>query len=198
MKSWFVLKVGLMLSTALFTLSGCAINAVKQTEIERITPEQLAKIMPPPVATITLDEIVNDSKAGKSSDEIIAKIKASNSRYELTPTQTLDLSKKGVDTKVLDYMQQSNELAKQNAIADEMNKRTRERAAAEKILKRERDLARDRYYDPFFGSRFGPRFGPRFGGFYGNPYLGNPYYGYGPRFGHRFGFGLGYGYPYGW
>ena len=193
MKSWFVLKAGLMLTTAVFTLSGCASNGIKQTEIERITPEQLAKIMPPPVATITLDDIVNDSKAGKSADEIIVKIKASNSRYALTPTQTLDLNKQGVDTKVLDYIQQSNELAKQNAIADEMNKRARERAAAEKILKRERDLARDRYYDPFFDSRFGPRFGPRFGGFYGNPY-----YGYGSRFGHRFGFGLGYGYPYGW
>lgn len=189
MKTWFLLKAGLMLATAAITLSSCASNGIKQAEIERITPEQLAKILPPPIATITLDEIVNDSKAGKSSDEIITKIKASNSRYELTPTQTLDLSKQGVATKVLDYMQQSNELAKQNAIADEMNKRAKERATAEKILKRERDLARDRYYDPFFGSRFGPRFG----GFYGNPY-----YGYGSRFGHRFGFGLGYGYPYGW
>ncbi len=185
MKSWFVLKVGLMLTTAVFTLSGCASNGVKQSEIERITPEQLAKIMPPPFATIALDEIVNDSKAGKSADEIISKIKASNSRYALTPTQTLDLNKQGIDIKVLDYMQQSNELAKQNAIADEMNKRAREKAAAEKILKRERDLVRDRYYDPFFDSRFG--------GFYGNPY-----YGYGSRFRHRFGFGLGYGYPYGW
>ena len=183
MKTFFVLVV-----TTIF-LSGCASTGTgqvgKQGEVERMTPEQLAKILPPPVATLTLAEIIAESKAGKTPDEMIAKIKASNSRYELTTAQTLDLSKDGVDTKVLDYMQQSNELAKQNAIADEMNKRAKERAIAEKALKRERDSARNRYYDPFFGSRFG--------GFYGNPY-----YGYGSRFGHRFGFGLGYGHPYGW
>lgn len=179
------MKSLMMLIAAILVLSGCASTGARQAEVERITPEQLAKILPPPIATVTLSEVVADSKAGKSTDEIIAKIKASNSRYELTTAQTLDLNKQGVDTKVLDYMQQSNELAKQNAIADEMNKRAKERAIAEKALKRERDVARDRYYDPFFGSRFG--------GFYGNPY-----YGYGSRFGHRFGFGLGYGYPYGW
>lgn len=185
MKTGFVLKIWLALIVTALVLSSCASTGARQAEVERMTPEQLAKIVPPPVATVTLAEIVADSKTGKTSDEIITKIKASNSRYELTATQMLDLSKQGVQTKVLDYIQQSNELAKQNAIADEMNKRAKEKAAAEKALKRERDLARDRYYDPFWG--------PRFGGFYGNPY-----YGYGSRFGHRFGFGLGYGYPYGW
>ena len=101
----------------------------------------------------------------------------------------LDLNKQGVDAKVLDYIQQSNELAKQNAIADEMNKREQEKNAAKKQLQRERAFNNNRYYDPFWGSRFG--------GFYGYPY-----YGYGSRFGHRhgsrFGLGLGFGYPYGW
>ena len=187
LKTWLVL-----IATAIFAV-GCATSGsgagLKQAEVERMTPEQLAKILPPPIATVTLDELVVDSKAGKSADEIIAKIKASNSRYELTTAQTLDLSKQGVDTKVLDYMHQSNELAKQNAIADEMNKRAKEKAVAEKALKRERDFARNRYYDPFFDSRFDSRFGG---------FNGYPYYGYGSRFGHRFGFGLGYGYPYGW
>lgn len=179
------MKTVLMLIMSVMLVTGCASTGQQPAQVKRITPEELAKLLPPPVATVSLDEIINDSKQSKTPDEIIAKIKASNSRYELTTAQTLDLSKQGVDTKVLDYMQQSNELAKQNAIADEMNKRAKERAVAEKALKRERDLARDRFYDPFFG--------PRFGGFYGNPY-----YGYGSRFGHRFGFGLGYGYPYGW
>ena len=189
MKTEFVFKTWLVLIVTALVLSSCASTGTgqvtKQGEVERMTPEQLVKLLPPPVATMTLDEIVADSKVAKTSDIIIAKIKASNSRYELSTAQMLDLSKQGVDTKVLDYMQQSNELAKQNAIADEMNKRAKEKAAAEKALRRERDLTRDRYYDPFWGSRFG--------GFYGSPY-----YGYGSRFGHRFGFGLGYGYPYGW
>jgi len=179
------MKQVLALMISLLFVAGCASTGPQQAKIERITPEELAKILPQPVATVTLDEIVKDSRANKSADEIIAKIKASNSRYELTPAQTLDLSKKGVDTKVLDYIHESNELAKQNAIADEINKREKERAAAEKKLKRERDAAQNRYYDPFWG--------PRFGGFYGGPY---GYYGRG--FGSRFGWGGGFGYPFYW
>ena len=179
------MKSVLALVISLLLMSGCASTGTQQAQIERITPEELAKILPQPVATVTLEEIVKDSKANKSADEIIAKIKASNSRYELTPAQTLDLNKKGVDTKVLDYIHESNELAKQNAIADEINRREKERAAAEKKLKRERDAAQNRYYDPFWG--------PRFGGFYGGPY---GYYGRG--FGSRFGWGGGFGYPFYW
>ncbi len=179
MKSVWLLIISLMLVT------GCASTGTQPSQVKRITPEELAKILPPAVATVSLDEVVNDSKQGKTPDAIIAKIKASNSRYELTPAQTLLLSKQGVDTKVLDYIHQSNELAKQNAIADEMNKREKERAAAEKMLKRERDMARNSYYDPFWG--------PRFGGFYGHPF-----YRYNRGYGSRFGFGLNYGYPFGW
>jgi hypothetical protein len=180
----------LMVILSLLVLAGCATSGTSQQQpkVERITPEELAKLIPPPVATVSLDEIVMDSKAGKSSDDIIAKIKNSNSRYELTSTQVLDLNKQGVDVKVLDYIQQSNELAKQNAIADEMNKRQKERAAAEKVLKRERDLARQQFYDPFWGPSFGGFYGPRFG--YGA--------GFGHRYGSRFGYGLNYGYPFGW
>jgi PBP1b-binding outer membrane lipoprotein LpoB len=160
--------VALMMS--ILVLSGCANTGVQHTIAERITPEELAKILQTPVATLTLDEIIVDSKAGKAPDEIISKIKANNSRYELTAAQTLDLSKQGVDVKVLDYMRQSNELAKQNAIADEMNKREQEKRAAQKQLQRERALAQSYYNDYFDGP------------FY-NPYY---HYGYGPYYGSRF------------
>ena len=184
------MKTLIAISLMLMMLSGCASTGSQQSKVERITPEQFAKILPPPVATLSLDEIVTDSKAGKTPDEIIAKIKTSNSRYELTPTQTLNLSKQGVDTTVLDYIHQSNELAKQNAIADELNKREKQKRATENALRRERDYSRQQYYDPFWGSGFGA--------FYGRPYYGP----IGPGFRHwprsRFGFGLNYGYPYGW
>ncbi len=172
MKAWIVL-----IATALF-LSSCASTGARQAEVERITPEQLAKILPPPVAIISLGEIVAESKAGKTSDEIIAKIKASNSRYELTPTQTLDLNKQGVDAKVLDYMHQSNELAKQNAIADELNKREQEKRVAQKQLQRERALSQS-YYNDYYDSPFY------------NPYYN---YGYNPYFGNRFFWGPSYYY----
>ena len=163
------MKALIAISLTLMLLAGCASTGSQQGKVDRITPEELAKILPPPVATLSLDEIAADSKAGKIVDEIIAKIKTSNSRYELTPTQTLDLSKQGVDTKVLDYIHQSNELAKQNAIADEMNKREQAKRAAQKQLKRERALAQSYYYDYFDGP------------FY-NPYY---HYGYGPYWGSR-------------
>ena len=172
-------------------LSGCASTGTQAGKVERITPEELAKLIPPPVATVSLDEIVVDSKAGKSSEDIIAKIKNSNSRYELSSTQVLDLNKQGVDAKVLDYIQQSNELAKQNAIADEMNKREQEKMAAKKQLQRERAFNNTQYYDPFWGSSFG--------GYYGRGFYPIPI---GPagRYwrGNRFGWGLGFGHPYGW
>ncbi len=164
------MKILIAVSLTLILLAGCASTGSQQSKVERITPEQLAKILPPPVATVTLSEIVADSKAGKTTNEIIAKIKTSNSRYELTTAQTLDLSKQGVDVKVLDYMHQSNELAKQNAIADEMNKREQEKRSAQKQLQRERALAQS-YYNDYFDSPFY------------NPYY---HYGYGPYYGSRF------------
>ena len=164
------MKILIAVGLTLILLAGCASTGSQQSKVERITPEQLAKILPPPVATVALSEIIADSKAGKTADEIIAKIKTSNSRYELTTAQTLDLSKQGVDVKVLDYMHQSNELAKQNAIADEMNKREQEKRSAQKQLQRERALAQS-YYNDYFDSPFY------------NPYY---HYGYGPYYGSRF------------
>lgn len=171
-----------LLATLLVLLGGCATTNGQQGQVDRITPEELAKLMPPPVATYTLDALVQDSKAGKTPDEVIEKIKTSNSRYDLTAAQMLDLSKQGVDVKVLEYIQESNEKAKQNAIADEINKREQEKRLALKQLQRERALRNNGYYDFYFG----------------NPY----FYPIGPpgRYwrGSRFGWGLHYGYPYYW
>ena len=176
---------------SLFILAGCASTGTQAGKVERITPEELAKLIPSPVATVSLDEIVADSKAGKSADDIIAKVKTSNSRYELTYSQVLDLNKKGVDAKVIDYIQQSNELAKQNIIADEMNKREQEKMAAKKQLQRERAFNNSQYYDPFWG--------PSFGGYYGRGFYPIPI-GPGGRYwrGSRFGWGIGYGNSFGW
>jgi hypothetical protein len=185
------MKTAFLIFLTAFILSGCASTGMQAGKVKRITPEELAKLIPPPVATVSLDEIVADSKAGKTSDDMIAKIKQSNSRYELTPTQVLDLNKQGVDVKVLDYIQQSNELAKQNAIADEMNKREQEKMAAKKQLQRERAFNNNQYYDPFWG--------PSFGGYYGRGFYPIPI-GPGGRYwrGNRFGWGIGYGNPFGW
>ncbi len=170
------MKILIMLIASLLVLSGCASTGGGYGQAERITPEELAKIMPPPVATVTLDEITADSKAGKTPDEIIAKIKASNSRYALTSSQVLDLNKQGVDVKVLDYIQQSNELAKQNAIADEINKREQEKRAAQKQLQRERALAQSYYYDYFDSPFYNPYYHYGYGPYYGSRLFWSPFY----------------------
>jgi hypothetical protein len=177
-----------LICLALIGLSACATtgNSPTQAEIQRISPEELEKLIPPAVATVTLEELLAEAKQGKTPDELIEKIKVSNSRYDLTPEQSLALNKQGLDIKVLNYIHESNELARQNALADEINKREIANKEKEKKLKRERDLARLRAYDPYWG----------WGGFYGRPWgWGGPFgpYGYRGFYGPRFGWGLGYG-----
>lgn len=165
--------------------TGCATNPTQSGRVERITPEQLAKILPQPVANLSLDEIVTLSQQGVSADEIIKKISTSNSRYELTPTQTLELGKKGVDAKVLDYIHTSNEAAKQNAVADELNKREKAKLEAQQQLRLQQEIERARTYNGFYDP-FWPGYGYYPYGF--GPYGYAPYgFGYSPywRGGHH-------------
>jgi len=139
-------------------LSACATtNAPQQATVKRITPEELAKRMPKAVATYTMAEIVADSQT-QSPEEIIAKIKASDSRYDLSASKILELNQQGVDEQVLNHIQQSNELAKQNYIADEINRAEQEKAAALKKLNAERLMQMHRYYDPFWYPHLSPAY----------------------------------------
>jgi hypothetical protein len=148
-------------------LAGCATQPQQPVQIERISPEQLAALVPPAQSTLSLEEIASMSKKGKPDAEIIEAIKQSQSRYSLTASEVLSWHQKGISKGVLDYMQQANALAQQNAIADEINKREKARVEAETRLKRERDSARLRSMDPWF---YGP-------GYYGGPWGYRPYWG---------------------
>lgn len=53
---------------------------------------------------LTLDEIVEMSKAGTASDEIIKRIKESRAVYPLTASEIASLHDRGVPDAVLDYM----------------------------------------------------------------------------------------------
>ena len=174
-----VVWIGMVMLT-----TGCATNSSQQSSIERITPEQLAKILPQPVANMNLDEIVHLSQQSVSADEIITKIKLSNSRYELMPSQALDLSKKGVDAKVLDFMHENNELAKQNAVADEINRREKAKLDAQQQLRLQQETERNRYNNAFCDP-FWPNYGCYPYGF--APYGYSPYWRGRGGFGHRLG-----------
>lgn len=169
----------LSLVLAILILNNCATQGVQPApKIDRISEEELQRILPKPVAKLSLDEIVRLSKSGLSATQIIEKIKLSDSYYDLTPSQSLLLSKQGVPSEVLDYMHASQEARLRNSVADEINKREKQKREAQEALRREQ--RNGQFYYPYWG----------FGGF--GPYGFYPY-GYG-----RFGWGGGFGRPYGW
>lgn len=159
------------------SLLGCAATSAPpdgsgNAKIERISPEELARILPKPDPKLSLESIVRLSKAGATPQEVIGRIKETGSRYELSASQAIDLNRQGVSPEVLDYIQSAREQALRDRIADEINQR--EAARAEQ-LKRERQLQRNGYYyDPFW-----PGY-PGYGGFY-RPYARPNYFGFGRR-----------------
>lgn len=155
-------------------LKGCAMTPEQPPQIQRISAEELERILPKPVPNISLDEIVLLSKNKVPADEIIKKIKDSLSQYALTPSQLLDLSNKGVDQKVLDYMYTAHEQAVRDNFAEELNKREQNKLLEQQKLKRQYQL-RQPYYDPWWGYSRSPYWG------YPSPY-------YGPGMFYRFGF----------
>lgn len=157
-------KVALPVCFMLVGLSGCATQPPQPAQIDRVSPEQLAALVQAPTATLTLEQVAALTQQGKTDAEVISAITQSQSRYSLTPSQVLEWHQKGISKGVLDYMQQAEALARQNAMADEINKREQVRADNEQKLRRERDMARLRSMDPwFYGSPWGYR--PYWGGY---------------------------------
>ena len=145
---------------ALMLVAGCASLPEQPSQIQRISSEELESIMPKQLLNLSLDEIVQLSQARLSAEQIIQKIKDSQSQYTLTASQLLELGKKGVDVKVLDYIQASHEQAIRDGFAEELNKREQTKLQEQQKLKREYQL-RQPYYDPYWGYPY-PYYGPRF------------------------------------
>jgi len=177
-----------LIALFLLLLASCASqpHEVAKPKIDRLTPEELARIIPQPVAKLNLDDIVSMSQQGSTPQQIIARIQATDSMYDLTPSQSLALSAAGVDSKVLDYMHARRALAIQNNLADEINRREQQKQAEIAKLKNQNRVWQSRYFDPY--CRFG-RFSPYgFGGFGTR---------FGSRYGSGFGIGTGFGTPFG-
>lgn len=167
----FSIMVPILILMISFLLSACAVSPQREPEIQRISAEELDKLLPPPVAALSLDELVQLSKQGMSSEQIIQKIQETKSQYALTASQYLELNKQGVDTKVLDYMQTAHEQTLKANFAEELNKREQAKAKEQEKLKKELLLRRSfPYYDPFWpGPYWRYPYGP---GFYGPGFYG--------------------------
>lgn len=144
-----------------FMLTACAGQPMHDAKIDRLTPEALAQLSPPTRPTLSLQEIVEFSQQAVSADDIIAKIKASNSQYDLTASQIVDLSQQGVDAKVLDFIQVEREKVRLNHISDEISKREKANQEVQTKLKQaaerhQRDWFYNPFYPPFYGDGFSP------------------------------------------
>lgn len=136
------------LMIAMLLLAGCATTPAEPPQIQRISPEELERILPKPVPNLAVEEIVRLSQAGEGADAIIARIRQTDSHYALTPSQAIELHRQGVAARVLDHMQSAHEAALRESCADEINKR--ERAHQEKQDALQRRLRAMPYYDPFW------------------------------------------------
>ena len=82
---------------------GAGTGAVVGAQIKKPTQDNSSQV---PVQ-LTMQQIVDLSKQGVSSDEIIAKIKAANPKYSLTADDLDYLRKQGVSQRVIETMQVS-------------------------------------------------------------------------------------------
>ena len=80
---------------------GGGTGAVVGSQIKKPTQSTSSQVSTP----LTMQQIVDLTKQGVSSDDIIARIKAANSKYSLTADDISYLQKQGVSQRVIETMQ---------------------------------------------------------------------------------------------
>ena len=162
----------LFVSALALSLPGCAsVSAPPDAgpRIARISPEELARILPKPTPKLPTAELVRMSKQGATAQQIIASIKQSGSHYALSASQLIELHLQGVSAEVLDHIQAAQEQDQRDRIAEEINQR--EQRHAEELRSEQEARRNDLYSDPWwpahpgYGWNYGYPF-HRFGGFY--------------------------------
>jgi hypothetical protein len=160
----------ILISTLALLLLGCATTSAPPDAsgaIARLSPEELARLMPKPDPKLPLAELIRLSREGAAAKDIIARIRETGSRYDLSASQAIDLHGQGVSAEVLDYIQSAREQELRERIAEEINQREQRHAEE---LRREQELRRNsQYYDPWWPGRPGWNYGYPFlpyGGFY--------------------------------
>lgn len=161
-----------MIAALALSLLGCATAPappVAGPRIARISPEELARILPKPTPKLPLAELVRMSREGATAKQLIAGIIETGSRYELSASQLIDLHAQGVPAEVLDHIQAAQERDARDRMAEEINRREQRHAEE---LQREQEARRNDFPpDPWwpaypgYGWNFGYPFHP-YGGFY--------------------------------
>lgn len=141
----------MLISALALALQGCATNqALPDTggAIARLSPDELARLLPKPDPKLPLAELVRMSKEGAGAKDLIARIRQSGSRYDLSASEMIALHTQGVSAEVLDYIQAAREQAVRDRMAEEINQREQRHA---EDLQREENLRRNTcFYDPWW------------------------------------------------
>ncbi len=146
-------------SAFVLCLAGCATLEPRAAVIERMTPEQLAALKPNSNPALPLADVVALSKTGTAPEEIIQRLRDSNTIHLLRPLQIVDLSRQGVDQSVIDYMADAQERARQSRLLTELADRDAEQARKlEQERFRRRATEQNFYGYGGFGNGY-PRYG---------------------------------------
>lgn len=163
----FALSLG-----ALAALGGCAATP-NQGQVSRLSAQDLARLTPPPNPQVPLAEVIAWSDAGASAQAIIKKLQDSGTFYNLTAQQIVDISKQGVDQRVIDHLVAAQEKARQATLLTQLADRDA-RAAQQIEQERNRRRALQQQYHYGYGGAWGPRHGFGFGA--GSPYYYDPFF----------------------
>lgn len=173
-----------------FAAAGCASSpsvsrrdAIGNPRLERLIPQELAKLGPAAPVKLSAADLVRLTQQGTSSDEIIDRFYQSGSRLKLDDAQIAELRRRGVDQRVVEYVvSHEREADKIDAITAQADREAQARARAERVYRYYR------YYDPYAG--WDPFSYPYYSGPRVYPYLG---YGW-SRWGSGWSGGIGIGF----
>jgi hypothetical protein len=157
-------------------LAACAANGPPPGSVQRLSPEELARIRPVAKPVVGLEEIIARTKTGATPEAIIARLAETGTVHVLSSAQIIELSRQGVDQKVIDYLAETQEKARQATLTTQLADRDAQ-AAAQLEQERQRRLALQHQYDSWYwgGYSYGP-WGPRYGIGWGRGSYADPFF----------------------
>jgi hypothetical protein len=121
---------------ALALLAAACASPRPTTTVERLSPDELARLAPAPKPGLKLDDVVFLTRESVPPAIIIRRLTETGTILALTPAQIVDLGRQGVDQSVIDHIVSTHEKARQATVAGEIAARDAEAAAR---LARERE-----------------------------------------------------------
>jgi hypothetical protein len=134
-----MLKKLLCPALLLLIFAGCSAvperDAPGNPKIERLSEDALARL-PAPEPKLTAEDLVRLSREAMPAEKIIERFQATHSRLKMPRSEIMELAKQGVDRKVLDYLAEAEERARQTDVAESLA-RAEARQAREEEQRRE-------------------------------------------------------------